>query len=261
MRRSLDSKIRCEESRAPRRASRFSHWHSSRHDRARPHPVRVLFACCQGERLKQISIDSAIEHTRGVFDDLLAAIYSEVETQAERGKRVVVIGFLQEKLVKGVRYSSQKSDFWEAKFFNPHYHRFLSSIPNQQLLCDRLAEQGLKAHVKPLSVNVPVGDEAVAMQWVSTTTLLLTLTIWEPTQVYMAQGGRASEGGEGSGGGAEAGSGLRPPMLMRSASDMRSTDEWSLADASSPEHQLSTVHRVNLNTAWGRPATVPEEIG
>lgn len=209
----------------------------------------------KGEKLKQISIDSAIEHTRGVFDDLLGALYAEVESQAARGKRVVVIGFLQEKLVKGVRYRSQESDFWDAKLLMPRYHRFLSSIPNQQLLCDRLAEQGLKAQVKPLSVNVPVGDEATAVQWVATTTLLLTLTIWEPTQVGI--GGHVSNASfSGAAGplGAHA-SPLREPTLLRSSSDVRSTDELSVVSSESADvPQLSTVHRRTLNTAWGRPS-------
>ena len=215
----------------------------------------------KGERLKQISIDSAIEHTRGVFDDLLGAVYEEVESQAARGKRVVVVGFLQEKVVKGVRYRSQESDFWDAKLLNPRFHRFLAAIPNQQLLCDRLGEQGLKAHVKPLSVNRPVGDEAVAMQWVATTTLLLTLTIWEPTQVGVGEHApHALATGElGLLGGATPT--FRGPTLLRSSSDLQSTDELSeLSDEQTHAPQLSTVHRRTLNTAWGRPSdSLPEE--
>lgn len=226
----------------------------------------------KGERLKQLAIDSAIEHTRGVFDELRSAIYAEVEAQAARGKRVVVIGFLQEKLVKGVRYKSQESDFWDAKILNPQYHRLLASIPNQQLMVDRLREDGLKAHVKPLSVNVPVGDEATAMQWVATTTLLLTLTIWEPTWTPSPVPGSASSAAGNSLGAEashrlEASSGnLRPPTLLRSSSDLRSTDEWAeVTDVDSPsapsERHISTVHRRTLNTAWGRPASSDDQPG
>ena len=67
----------------------------------------------------------------------------------------------------------------------PRYHRFLSTHANQQLLCDHLASQGLKAAVKPLSVNCPVGEAGAESNWVATTTLLLTLTIWEPTRARL----------------------------------------------------------------------------
>lgn len=49
----------------------------------------------QGGRLKQLSIDSAIESTRGTFDELLGTVYDEVERQAARGKRMCTIGLLQ----------------------------------------------------------------------------------------------------------------------------------------------------------------------
>ena len=46
----------------------------------------------------------------------------------------------------------------------------------QQLLCNRLAEDGLRPSVRPICVNE--GDERD--RWVSTTTFVLSLTIWEP---------------------------------------------------------------------------------
>ena len=130
-------------------------------------------------------------------------------------------------------------------------------------------EDGLKAHVKPLSVNVPVGDEATAVQWVATTTLLLTLTIWEP-------GGGVAPGGVGGPGGGDAyaagrlpdaiGGSMRAPTLLRSSSDLRSTDEWAEVEdvnasssSDAPARHISTVHRRTLNTAWGRPSATDDQ--
>ena len=63
----------------------------------------------KGERLRRLSMDSAIGHTRGTFDELLSDLYAEVEAQAARGKRVCAIGFVQEKRVKGSVFRSQES--------------------------------------------------------------------------------------------------------------------------------------------------------
>ena len=77
----------------------------------------------RGERLRRLSMTTAIEHTNvrsgGVFDDLLGEVYGEVEEQAARGKRECVIGFVQEKRVRGSVFRSQESGFWDRSLLNP----------------------------------------------------------------------------------------------------------------------------------------------
>ena len=79
----------------------------------------------------------------------------------------------QEKRVKGVTYRSQDAGVTDRRVLDANFHRLLSNISTQQLICSRLFEDGLRAHVKPISVNAQAGD-----QWVSTTTILVTIAIW-----------------------------------------------------------------------------------
>ena len=130
----------------------------------------------KGERLRRLSIDTAIADTRGAFDALLREVYAEVETKAAQGKRVVSVAFLQEKRVGGQIFRSQEDGHWDKKVLDAQFHRLLSNFTTQQLLCNRLAEDGLKPIIRPLSVNADAGR-----QWVSTTTFVLSLTIWEPS--------------------------------------------------------------------------------
>lgn len=138
----------------------------------------------RGERLRRLSIDTAIADTRGAFDALLREVYAEVETKAAQGKRVVSVAFLQEKRVGGAVFRSQEDGHWDKKVLDAQFHRLLSNFTTQQLLCNRLTEDGLKPIIRPLSVNTDAGR-----QWVSTTTFVLSLTIWEPSSPV---GGRPS---------------------------------------------------------------------
>lgn len=83
--------------------------------------------------------------------------------------------------MRGATFRSQESAFWDKTVLNPRYHRLLSLHANQQLLCDHLASQGLKASLQPRSLNSPTSPDE--NNWVATTTLLLTITIWEPKGV------------------------------------------------------------------------------
>ena len=139
----------------------------------------------KGERLRRLSIDTAIADTRGAFDALLREVYAEVETKAAQGKRVVSVAFLQEKRVGGAIFRSQEDGHWDKKVLDAQFHRLLSNFTTQQLLLNRLAEDGLKPIIRPLSVNADAGR-----QWVSTTTFVLSLTIWEPSSP--ADGGERS---------------------------------------------------------------------
>ena len=219
----------------------------------------------KGERLRRLSMDSTIERTQGTFDDLISQIYEEVEAQAARGKRICSIGFLQEKHAKGLVYRSQvsfrtltnsrpghlaptsphaplcdpqSSSFWDKSIHDARLHRLLSSLSNQQVLCNRLADEGLKAHIKPISVNAPAGDD----HWVSTTTLLLTVTIWEPTHLLDAQ--HSVDGAGASAPGSRRGSMNGTPTQLRSSST--GDDVGFPADGSS----CPTVHRRTISTGW-----------
>lgn len=161
--------------------------------------------------------------------------------------------YLTSPYLTSTSHRSQESDFWDAKLLEPRYHRFLSSALNQALFCDRLAEQGLKADVKPLSVNLPVGEDLDGAQthWVSLVTMLLTLTIWEPVGApqHHASGSATHPLHQlpynvGGGGAAHLGSPTRrgAPVLLRSPSDLTADDP---VDSSSPV-------RRTLSTGWAR---------
>ena len=46
---------------------------------------------------------------------------------------------------------------------DPQFHRLLSNLATQQLLCNRLAEDGLKPIIKALSVNANAGRQVRAI--------------------------------------------------------------------------------------------------
>jgi len=127
----------------------------------------------KGERLRKLSIDTVIADTCGTFDELLRLVYDEAERKALLGRRACSIAFVQEKRVKGLVYRSQEPGIIDRTVLDANFHRLLSNISTQQLICYRLAEDGLKAYIKPMSVNEQAGD-----QWVSTTTIVLTVSIW-----------------------------------------------------------------------------------
>ena len=202
----------------------------------------------RGERLRRLSMDSTIERVQGSFDELIHKVYAEVEEQAARGKRVCSIGFLQEKKVRGSTFRSQASAFWDATITDARLHRLLSSISNQQVLCDRLADEGLKAHIKPLSVNTPAGDES--SQWVSTTTLLLTVTIWEPTHHLLDSPLRDRSDPTSAGAASLGGVGPSRGSPRRAAGSSLQSWSTSTGEDVDPDSPLADVHRRTLSTGW-----------
>lgn len=131
---------------------------------------------CRGDRLRELSMGSVVAETRGLFEKLLMEIYQEVESQASQGKRLCTVAFLQEKVVNSVLYRSQTDGCWDKRILDCRYHKLLSNMQTQQLLCSRLERDGLRADIKALCGN----REAQNHQWVATTTFILTVTIWEP---------------------------------------------------------------------------------
>ena len=46
-----------------------------------------------------------------------------------------------------------------SQVLDPQFHKLLSNLATQQLLCNRLAEDGLKPIIKALSVNANAGRQ------------------------------------------------------------------------------------------------------
>ena len=54
---------------------------------------------------------------------------------------------------------------YSPQVLDPQFHKLLSNLATQQLLCNRLAEDGLKPIIKALSVNANAGRQVRGLHY------------------------------------------------------------------------------------------------
>ena len=76
---------------------------------------------------------------------------------------------------------------YSPQVLDPQFHKLLSNLATQQLLCNRLAEDGLKPIIKALSVNANAGRQVRGLTITCTITYTMAHTLHAPPSSYSLQ--------------------------------------------------------------------------